>query len=78
MTEKARRERTERLLAGRLEELGESLERCGAAAPVVERQLELASAATERAVALHLLSEQRATAIWAEAAERHPVLSTAA
>jgi hypothetical protein len=78
MTEKARRERTERLLACRLEELGESLERSGAAGVVVERRLELASAATERAVALHLLDERRAEAIWAEAAERHPVLSTAA
>jgi hypothetical protein len=78
MTERARRERTERLLARRLEELGESLERSGAADPVVERRLELASAATERAVALRLLSERRATAIWSEAARRHPVLSTAA
>lgn len=78
MTERARRERTERLLARRLEELGESLERSGAAAPVVGRRLELASAATERAVALRLLSERRATAIWSEATERHPVLGTAA
>ena len=78
MTERARRERTERLLTCRLEELGESLERSGAAGVVVERRLELASAATERAVALRLLSEQRATAIWADATERHPILSSAA
>jgi hypothetical protein len=78
MTEKARRERTARLLARRLEELAESLERSGAAGPVVGRRLELASAATERAVELRLLSERRATAIWAEATERHPVLTSAA
>jgi hypothetical protein len=78
MTEKARRERTERLLASRLEELGESLERSGAPGPAVERRLELASAATARAVELRLLSRPRAAAIWADATRRHPVLRTAA
>jgi hypothetical protein len=78
MTERARRERTERLLVHRLDELAESLERSCAAASDVGRRLELASAATERAVALHLLSERRATAIWTEATLRHPVLRTAA
>lgn len=77
MTERARRERTERLLARRLEELAGSLERSGAAGVVVGRRLELASAATERAVQLRLLSERRATAIWAEATERHPILRAA-
>jgi hypothetical protein len=75
MTEKARRERTERLLASRLEELAESLERSGAAGTVVGRRLELASAATDRAVELRLLDERRAAAIWADARRRHPVLA---
>ena len=75
MTEKARRERTERLLASRLEELAGSLERSGAAGPVVERRLELASVATSRAIELRLLDGSRASAIWAEAMRRHPVLA---
>jgi hypothetical protein len=75
VTEKARRERTERILASRLEELAESLERSGAAGPVVERRLELASAATHRAIELRLLDGPRAAAIWAEATRRHPVLA---
>jgi hypothetical protein len=75
MTEQARRERTERLLARRLEELGESLERSGAAGPVVERRLALASVATSRAIELRLLDGSRAAAIWAEARRRHPALA---
>jgi hypothetical protein len=75
MTEKARRERTERILASRLEELAESLERCGAAGHDAERRLELASAATHRAIELRLLDGSRAAAIWADATLRHPVLA---
>jgi hypothetical protein len=78
MTEKARRERTERLLTTRLDQLAESLERSGDPGHDVERRLELASAATARAVELRLLSRPRAVAIWADATRRHPVLDTAA
>ena len=73
MMEQARRERTARLLAHRLDELAAALER-----PVPQvgatHRLELASLATERAVALRLISERRAAAIWADAVRRHPVL----
>jgi hypothetical protein len=75
VTEKARRERTERILVSRLEELAGSLERSGAAGPVVDRRLELASAATHRAIELRLLDGTRAAAIWADATRRHPVLA---
>jgi hypothetical protein len=75
VTEQARRERTERLLAGRLEELAGSLERSGAPEPEVERRLELASAATRRAIELRLLDGRRAADIWADATRRHPVLA---
>ena len=74
MTEKARRERTERILASRLEELAGSLERSGAGG-AAERRLELASAATHRAIELRLLDGSRAAAIWADATRRHPVLA---
>jgi hypothetical protein len=75
VTEQARRERTERLLASRLEELAGSLERSGAHEAGVERRLELASAATRRAIALRLLDGRRAADIWADATRRHPVLA---
>ena len=75
MTESARRERTERLLTCRLEELAGSLERCGGHGPDAERRLELASAATHRAIELRLLDGRRAAAIWADATRRHPVLA---
>jgi hypothetical protein len=75
VTEQARRERTERLLASRLEELAGSLERCGAHEPQAERRLEAASAATRRAIELRLLDGRRAADIWADATRRHPVLA---
>jgi hypothetical protein len=75
MTEEARRQRTERLLTSRLEELAGTLERGGADGPAMERRLELASAATDRAIELRLLDGRRAAAIWADAARRHPVLA---
>jgi hypothetical protein len=78
VTKQARRARTERLLAGRLEEVSRALE-CGRP-PRAEcvRLVELASAATERAVSLRLLSELQATAIWSDVSARHPVFHDAA
>ena len=76
MTRRVRCERTERLLAGRLEEVACSLERsrAGAHAEVV---LERLSAATAHAVSLRLLSRTRADAIWTDVADRHPALREA-
>jgi len=78
MTPEMRRDRTERLLRRRLDELGASLERPGAPTEPASRLLQLASVATQHAVALQLLSEERAAAIWDAAVSRHPVLRTAA
>jgi hypothetical protein len=78
MTPEMRSDRTERLLSGRLDELASTLERPGAPAQPAARLLELASVATQHAIELHLLSHERATAIWEAAARRHPVLRTAA
>jgi hypothetical protein len=78
MTPEMRSDRTERLLSRRLDELGASLERPGAAPEPASRLLQLASVATQHAVQLQLLSEERAAAIWEAAVSRHPVLRTAA
>ena len=75
MTEKARRERTERLLTSRLEELAGSLERGDGDLSAAGRRLELVSAATQRAIELRLLDGRRAADIWADATRRHPVLA---
>jgi hypothetical protein len=77
VTRRARRARTERLLAARLEEVSLALETGGPARSDGMRLVELASAATERAVSLHLLSETEAAAIWTDASARHPAFSAA-
>lgn len=66
--------RVERLLTHRLEELARAVERSGAPLDSVGRLIELASVATAQAVALDLLSADRAEGIWAEASRRHPAL----
>lgn len=77
MTEDARCERTERLLASRLDEVCTRLERAGSPQREATRRLELVSVATEHAVSLRLLTGERAHAIWHDAAERHPALRAA-
>jgi hypothetical protein len=72
MTRRARAERTERILLGRLEELARALERSGASNEAVARLLESASVATMNAVALNLISSEAADHVWREAEERHP------
>jgi hypothetical protein len=72
-----RGERTARLLAHRLEELARALEQAGAPPDAAARLLESASVATMHAVSLDLVTSERAAAIWTEASERHPVLTTA-
>jgi hypothetical protein len=74
MTEESRCERTARLLAHRLDEICASLDRAGAPMREAGRRLELATVATQHAVALRLLSDERAEAIWDDAAARHPAL----
>jgi hypothetical protein len=77
VTAQARAERTARLLVSRLEEFAAAAERVGLPAADLARLLELASTATLHAVALELLPHERAVAIWADAAERHPALASA-
>jgi hypothetical protein len=72
VTRRAKAERTERVLIGRLEELARALERSGAPNEVISRLLESASVATMNAVALHLISAELADEIWREVEERHP------
>ena len=69
-----RSERTERLLTMRLEELARALERARAPRVAAGRLLELASLATLNAVALELVTAERAEAVWRDARDRHPVL----
>jgi hypothetical protein len=69
-----RNERFERLLTVRLEELACAVESAGAPPERVARLLELASVATVQAVALELVSAERAETIWRGAKERHPAL----
>jgi hypothetical protein len=59
----------------RLEELARALERAGAPPAEASRLLELASVATLNAVALDLLTAERAVRVWREAREQHPVLA---
>ena len=72
MTEADRAERTARLLAARLEDVA----RAAAGLPhgESERLVEVASAATMRAVELDLLGAEQADEIWHEAHLRHPEL----
>jgi hypothetical protein len=70
--DETRSERTARLLVARLEAVARAASelRHGEA----ERLVELATVATMRAVALELLQEERAQAIWRDAHVRHPQL----
>ena len=74
MTYDDRCERTVRLLTQRLDELAGALTRSGAPVESVAPLIELASVATMHAVALELLSQERAAEIWTSAVRRHPVL----
>ena len=72
VTEDARCRRTANLLVTRLEALARTADHLPQ--PAVERMVELASAATMRAVALELLEAERAESIWNDARRRHPAL----
>lgn len=75
MTDAARSERTARVLIGRLEELARAVELSGAPSAAAARLLEAASVATANAVALDLLTSERAAAIWREASDRYPEIT---
>lgn len=77
MTQRARCERTERILVARLEELAQALERSPAPSAEITRQLGSASIATMNAVALNLISPEVADGIWRDVAARHPELAPA-
>lgn len=70
-------ERVAQRLAARLEELARACERAGAPREPVARLLESASVATMHAVSLELLTAERASGIWTDAVERHPLLEDA-
>jgi hypothetical protein len=72
VADEMRSERTARLLVARLEAVARAASELRHAD--VERLIELASVATMRAVALELIQEERAAAIWRDAHVRHPEL----
>ena len=72
MTEEDRSTRTANLLIARLDALARTADRLPH--PEVERLVELASVATMRAVALHLIDAERAEAIWSDAHARHAAI----
>ena len=65
-----------RRLALRLDELAHALERAGAPPDAVTRLLELTAVATMHAIALEVITSERAAEVWTAAAARHPVLET--
>jgi hypothetical protein len=75
MTDADRSERTARILIGRLEEVARVLERCDAPSAAAQRVLDWASVATINAVALELLTSERAESIWRDVSERHPEIA---
>ena len=77
MAHELRSERVVRRLALRLDELALALENAGAPPESIERLLDLASVATMHAVALELLTSERAAEVWTAAVARHPVLEAA-
>jgi hypothetical protein len=72
VTDETRSERTARVLVERLDALARVAS--GLRHPEAERLVELASVATMHAVALELLQDEKADAIWRQAHARHPEL----
>jgi hypothetical protein len=75
VTAEDRTELVVRRLTLRLEEVAVAVEH-GSTGDAVARLLDLASVATEHAISLELLTEERAAAVWAAARARHPALAT--
>jgi hypothetical protein len=72
MDERARHDRTLRLLEARLEALARACERAPRGERRFEREIVAAAAATRHAVALELITVHEADAVWAGVAQRHP------
>jgi hypothetical protein len=72
MDERARHDRTLRLLEARLETLAEACERSPRGEVRFEPEIVAAAAATRRAVELGLISPREGDSIWAAVARRHP------
>ncbi len=72
MDERARHDRTLRLLEARLETLAEACERTPRGELRLEAEILATAAATRRAVALGLILAHEADRAWAAAARRHP------
>jgi hypothetical protein len=68
----ARHERTLRLLETRLEWLAALCERTPSGARRYDREIVGVAAATKHAVALALITNEEAGAVWADVARRHP------
>ena len=72
MDERARHDRTIRLIESRLEGLAGASERAPRAALRFDREIGAVAAATRHAIALGLISADEADAVWAAVAGRHP------
>ncbi len=72
MDERARHDRTLRLLEARLEALAGACGRAPRGELRFEREIAAAVAATRHAIALGLISADEADAVWAAVAGRHP------
>ena len=72
MDERARHDRTLRLLEARLEALADACERAPRGERRFEPEIDAAVAATRHAVALGLISADEGGAVWADVARRHP------
>lgn len=72
MDERARHDRTLRLLEARLEALADACERAPRGERRFEPEIVAAAAATRHAVELGLISAQEGDAVWSAVASGHP------
>ena len=72
MDERARHDRTLRLLEARLEALAGACERSPRGDRRFEREIAAAAAATRHAVELGLISAREGNSVWVRVARRHP------
>lgn len=72
MDERARHDRTLRLLEARLEALAEACERSPRGEHRYGREIDAAAAATRHAIDLGLISAEEAGAVWTTVSRRHP------
>ncbi len=72
MDERARHDRTLRLLEARLDALADACERAPRGERRFEPEIDAAVAATRHAVALGLINAREADRVWAAVVRRHP------